>query len=156
MSLSPLSRPPTPSSPPSGHPLPQVTRVNAHHPSHPRLQLSGFGTVDHEVHRRRREGLRKFFSKPAVARIERDLHGLAQQLGDKILASGGEVFVFQDAMSCFTSDGIGMHSFGDPLGFLQQRSFLPNLKRSSQPIFTTFYVFRWLGLARYIFARFGA
>lgn len=69
-----------------------------------RLRLSGFGTEDHDVHRRRREVLRKFFSKAAVAKIERDIHGLAQQLGDNILATNGEVFGFQDAMSCFTSD----------------------------------------------------
>lgn len=136
--------------------------------THHRLRLSGFGTEDHEVHRRRREALRRFFSKAAVGRAERELHGLAQQLGDRLLATGGDVFVLQDALSCYTSDGIGLHAFGEPLGYLQRpvgggggggtgggRSFRPNLKRSAEPIFTTFYVFRWLGAARYIFERFG-
>lgn len=143
------------------------------------MRLSGFGTLDHDVHRRRRDALRRFFSRAAVGRIERDLHGLAQQLGDRILATGGAAFGVQDAMSCFTSDGIGLHSFGEPLGFLaraaaQKRGgeagqhqgrgqgaaggefFVPNLKRSSFPIFTTFFVFRWLDLARIVFERFGA
>lgn len=118
--------------------------------------MSVFGTEDHDLHRRRREALKKFFSKAAVARIERDIHGLAQQLGDKILAISGEVFEFQDAMSCFSSDGIGLHSFGEPLGFLQQRGFVPNVKRSSFPIFTTCHIFRWLDLARFILEKFGA
>lgn len=145
----------------------------------PRLRVSGFGTQDHDAHRRRREALRRFFSRAAVGRIERDLHGLAQQLGDRVLATGGAAFGVQDAMSCFTSDGIGLHSFGEPLGFLaraagrrRQRDgggggsggaddnddafFLPNLRRASFPIFTTFFVFRWLDLARIVFERFGA
>lgn len=121
-----------------------------------RLRDSAFGTVDHELHRRRREALRRFFSKAAVGRVERDLHGLAQQLGDRMLATGGDVFVLQDAMSCYTSDGIGLHSFGEPLGFLrQQRGFVPNLRRSARPIFETYHVFQWLTAVRYLFERFG-
>lgn len=145
------------------------------------MRLSAFGAIDHDMHRRRRDALRRFFSRAAMGRIERDLHGLAQQLGDRMLATGGAAFGVQDAMSCFTSDGIGLHSFGEPLGFLaraapQKRDgdagqgqhqgqgqgaaggefFVPNLKRSSFPIFTTFFMFRWLDLTRVIFERFGA
>lgn len=93
-----------------------------------------------------------------MSKIERDLHSLVQQLGDKILATatGEEVFDFQDAASCYTSDIIGLYAFGNPLGFLQQRGFVPNLKRASWPLFTTYYVCRWLEPARYCFERFGA
>lgn len=102
--------------------------------------------------------MNKFFSKTSVAKIERDLHGLAQQLGDKILATAthNEVFEFQDAASCYTSDVIGLFAFGDPLGFLRQPGFTPNLKRASWPMFTTYYLCRWVEPARYCFEHFGA
>lgn len=119
--------------------------------------MSAFGTEDHNTHRRRREPLNKFFSKLSVSKIERDIHSLAQQLGDKILATAKEeIFEFQDAASCYTSDVIGLHAFGDPLGFLQQRGFVPNLKRASWPMFTTYYVCRWVEPVRCCFERFGA
>lgn len=122
------------------------------------LRTSAFGTKDHNIHRRRREPLNKFFSRASVSKIERDLHSLAQQLGDKILstATHKEVFEFQDAVSCYTSDVIGLFAFGDPLGFLQQRGFVPNLKRASWPMFTTYYICRWLEPVRYCFETCGA
>lgn len=102
--------------------------------------------------------MNKFFSKASVTKTERDIHGLAQQLGDKILdtATKNSIFEFQDAASCYNSDVIGLHAFGDPLGFLRQAGFVPNLKRASWPMFTTYYVCRWLEPARWCFENFGA
>lgn len=120
--------------------------------------MSAFGTQYHELHRSRRDPLNNFFSKASVSKIEREIHSLVQQLGDNILATGvqDEVFEFQDAVSCYTSDVIGLFAFGDPLGFLQQRGFVPNLKRASWPMFTTYYICRWLEPVRYFFEAFGA
>lgn len=102
--------------------------------------------------------MNKFFSKVSVAKIERDIHSLAQQLADKILATSAakEIFVFQDAASCYTSDVIGLFAFGDALGFLRQPRFTPNLKRASWPMFETYYACRWLEPVRWCFEKFGA
>lgn len=120
--------------------------------------MSVLGTRDHELHRRRREPLDKFFSMASISEIEREIHSLAQHLGDKILATGtqNEVLEFQHAVSRYTSDIFGLFAFGDPLGFLQQRGFVPNLKRASWPMFTTYYICRWLEPVRYCFEAFGA
>lgn len=102
--------------------------------------------------------MNKFFSKASVSKTERDIHSLAQQLCDKILATAthGQVFEFQDAVSCYSADVIGLFAFGDPLGFLQQRGFVPNLKRASWPLFTTYYMCRWLEPVRFCFENLGA
>lgn len=93
-----------------------------------------------------------------MSKIEREIHNLAQQLGDKLLATSAtkEIFGFQDAASCYTSDVVGLYAFGDPLGFLRQHGFVPNLKRASWPMFTTYYACRWLEPVRFCFEKFGA
>lgn len=67
-----------------------------------------------------------------------------------------EIFGFQDAASCYTSDVVGLYAFGDPLGFLRQHGFVPNLKRASWPMFTTYYACRWLEPVRFCFEKFGS
>ncbi|KAJ4420518.1 hypothetical protein N0V82_004291 [Gnomoniopsis sp. IMI 355080] len=120
--------------------------------------LVGCTGQDHNLHRKRREPLNKFFSKASVSKTEHDIHSLAQQLGDKMLAAAThrKVFQFQDAVSCYTADVIGLFAFGDELGFLQQHGFVPNLKRASWPLFTTYYMCRWLDPVRFCFENFGA
>lgn len=114
-------------------------------------KASSFATADHDLHRIRREPLRKKFSVAHVSKLEAEVHALAQHLGDKILASRA-VFDVQDAMSCLTSDVASLQVFGEPFGFVeQQQGFQPNLKRASYAIFTTYFVFRWVQPLKWLF-----
>ncbi|KAL2274607.1 hypothetical protein FJTKL_03101 [Diaporthe vaccinii] len=114
-------------------------------------QVSGFATTDHDLHRIRREPLRKKFSVVQLSKLEAEVHALAQHLGDKILASSA-VFDVQDAMSCLTSDVASLQVFGEPFGFVeQQQGFQPNLKRASYAVFTTYFVFRWIQPLKWLF-----
>lgn len=114
-------------------------------------QVSSFATTDHDLHRIRRDPLRKKFSVAQVSRLEAEIHAIAQHLGDKILASRS-VFDVQDAMSCLTSDVASLQVFGETFGFVeQQKGFQPNLKRASYAIFTTYFVFRWVQPLKWLF-----
>lgn len=46
-------------------------------------QVSSFATTDHDLHRIRREPLRKKFSVAQVSKLEVEVHTLAQHLRDK-------------------------------------------------------------------------
>lgn len=117
--------------------------------------MSSFATTDHDLHRIRREPLRKTFSVAQVSKLEAEVHALAQHLGDKILASSS-VFDVQDAMSCLTSDVASLQVFGEPFGFVeQQKGFHPNLKRASYAIFTTYFIFRWIQPLKWLFGHGG-
>lgn len=114
-------------------------------------QVSSFATTNHDLHRLRRDPLRKKFSIAQVSKLETEVHALAQRLGDKILASRA-VFDVQDAMSCLSSDAASLQVFGEPFGFVeQQQGFQPNLKRASYAIFTTYFVFRWIPPLKWLF-----
>lgn len=118
--------------------------------------MSSFATTDHDLHRLRRDPLRKKFSVAHVSKLEPEVHSLVQRLGDKILASRA-VFDVQDAMSCLTSDVASLQVFGETFGFVeQQQGFEPNLKRASYAIFTTYFVFRWVQPLKWLFGYCGS
>jgi len=47
--------------------------------------VSAFGTVDHDLHRIRRNAMNKFFSRAQVSRLEPEIKELVGQLCDKLL-----------------------------------------------------------------------
>ncbi|OLN82371.1 Trichodiene oxygenase 6 [Colletotrichum chlorophyti] len=109
------------------------------------LGESGFGTVDHDLHRVRRIPLAKFFSRGMIARLESDIHALVQKLCDKLLAQSdkAEPFDVTMAYSCFTSDAISGYCFGESFGFLQQDDWYPNFRGSTAAILRPVFVFRF-------------
>ncbi|KAF6835131.1 trichodiene oxygenase [Colletotrichum musicola] len=105
---------------------------------------SGFGTVDHDVHRVRRGPLAKFFSRGMIARLEGELHALVQKLCDKLLnETGRPEFDVTMAYSCFTSDAISGYCFGDSFGFLQQEGWYPNFRDATAATLRPVFVFRF-------------
>ena len=109
---------------------------------------NGFGTEDHDLHRSRRVPVAKFFSRAMIARLEGDIHDLAQKLCDKLLlekGSGGrkEPFDIAHAYSCFTSDAIFSYSFGEPLGLLVRDSWTPNFREATLAVLKPVFVFRF-------------
>ncbi|KAF9880458.1 trichodiene oxygenase [Colletotrichum karsti] len=108
------------------------------------LGESGFGTVDHDLHRGRRGPLAKFFSRGMIARLESDVHALVQNLCDKLLnESGKEAFDVTMAYSCFTSDAISGYCFGESFGFLQQEGWYPNFRAPTASILRPVFIFRF-------------
>ncbi|KAK1997559.1 cytochrome P450 [Colletotrichum falcatum] len=109
------------------------------------LGESGFGTVDHDLHRARRGPLAKFFSRGMIARLEGDVHALVQRLCDKLLAERERKAPFDVTMaySCFTSDAISGYAFGESFGFLTQEGWYPNFRAPTASILRPVFVFRF-------------
>ncbi|KAI0382256.1 cytochrome P450 [Hypomontagnella monticulosa] len=107
-------------------------------------QGTAFGTVDHGLHRYRRGPVAKFFSRSMIAKLENEVHGLAQALCDKLLSSlDDEPFDTVIAYSCFTSDVISSYCFGESFGFLDQKGWYPNFHRPEMGVLSPVYAFRF-------------
>ncbi|TDZ41567.1 Cyrochrome P450 monooxygenase [Colletotrichum trifolii] len=108
------------------------------------LGESGFGTVDHDLHRIRRIPLAKFFSRSMIARLEGDVQALVQKLCDKLLNESGKgEFDVTMAYSCFTSDAISGYAFGESFGLLQQDGWYPNFRAPTASFLRPVFVFRF-------------
>ncbi|KAH7090475.1 cytochrome P450 [Paraphoma chrysanthemicola] len=109
------------------------------------LGSSGFGTVDHDLHRLRRAPLAKFFSRSMIALLEPEIQLLVQKLCSKLLRQSGEGKAFDITMaySCFTTDAISGYSFGQSLGLLDQESWYPNFREPTAAILQPVFVFRF-------------
>lgn len=80
--------------------------------------MSGFVTVDHDLHRSRRAPISKFFSRSSISRLEGEISGLVQRLCDKLLAQKGQKqpFDITIAYSNFSTDAISSYCFGENFG----------------------------------------
>ncbi|KAF2027534.1 cytochrome P450 [Setomelanomma holmii] len=109
------------------------------------LGSSGFGTVNHDLHRLRRIPLAKFFSRSMIARLEPEIRILVQKLCSKLLAQSGEGKPFDITMaySCFTSDAISGYSFGQSFGLLEQEGWYPNFREPTAAILQPVFIFRF-------------
>lgn len=72
-----------------------------------RINLSEFGTIDHDLHRVRRAPVARFFSRANVSKLESEIKEHVQMLCDKLLRQDGkEPYDVKAAYSCFTADVI--------------------------------------------------
>ncbi|KAI1075379.1 putative cytochrome P450 [Whalleya microplaca] len=115
---------------------------------HGPLASSSFATVSHETHRIRRSAVNKFFSRAQMMKLEPEIHDLAQQLCDKILRWNKEPLNMIDVFNCFTADTISQYAYGEPLGFLAQPAWTPNLKKAFEALASSSYLFKFLPVAR--------
>lgn len=91
------------------------------------VSVAGFSTVPHELHRRRKGALSRFFSRQQVLKLEREVRELSQLFVDQMLQSAdGQPFDVKEAFNCFTADTISQYSFGEPMGFITQGGWEPN------------------------------
>ncbi|OLN86891.1 Trichodiene oxygenase 2 [Colletotrichum chlorophyti] len=108
--------------------------------------LSHFATLDHDVHRKRRAAMSRFFSRYQMLKLEPEVHGLAQRLCDKLLAEArtpAKHFNLTDAYSCFTSDVIAEYCFGEVSGFLEQEDWTPNYRAAVYGALNFSFLFRY-------------
>ena len=82
--------------------------------------VSGFGTVDHDLHRLRRAAINPFFSRQKVAALQPVLQRLVDKLCKKLEKIKGtdEAVPMECAMDAFTMDVITEYSLDKNLGYL--------------------------------------
>ncbi|KAF2036389.1 putative cytochrome P450 [Setomelanomma holmii] len=105
---------------------------------------SAFGTIDHDLHRVRRNAMNKFFSRAQITRLEPEMLKLTKLLCDKLLSP----FNVTTAYSCFSSDMISTYCFGEPLGFIEQDGWEPNFREPMSAFLNTSYLFRFFPWVR--------
>jgi cytochrome P450 len=82
--------------------------------------MSGFGTVDHDIHRLRRAAINPFFSKQKVTALQPVIQGLVDKLCTKFEKVRGtdEVVPMECAFDAFTMDVITEYSLDTSFGYL--------------------------------------
>jgi len=82
--------------------------------------VSGFATVDHDLHRMRRAAINPFFSKQKVMQLQPVIQRLADKLCAKFEKCRGtdEVIPFECAFDAFTMDVITEYSLDTSFGYL--------------------------------------
>ncbi|KAK2044830.1 trichodiene oxygenase [Colletotrichum somersetense] len=103
-------------------------------------------TIDHDLHRRRRGAMSKFFSRVQMFKLEPKVHALAQRLCDKLLAGANDpekVVPLTDAYSCFTSDVVSEYCFGESFGFLDRETWTPNFREAVYSQLNHIFLFRF-------------
>ncbi|KAJ9421176.1 cytochrome P450 [Fusarium oxysporum] len=109
---------------------------------------NAFGTPDHDLHRARRAPVAKFFSRAMIARLEQEVHDLAQTLCNKLLAENKDEkerkpFEIAHAYSCFTSDAISSYCFGEAFGLLSRNQWQPNYREATLAVLKPVFFFRF-------------
>jgi cytochrome P450 len=113
------------------------------------VSVTGFSTVNHDLHRIRRAPLSRFFSRQQMLKLEGEVHEFAEATINKMLKSAGkESFNVKSAFNCFTSDVISQYCFGEPMGFVSQEGWEPNFATWVASFFHSAYMMRHNAVAR--------
>ncbi|KAI1812199.1 putative cytochrome P450 [Poronia punctata] len=90
---------------------------------------STFSTVNHELHRRRRAAMNRYFSKGSVIKLEPMIHENVDKLCRQLLVhqGTGEPVDIAAAFICFVGDVVSTYAFGKSYSFLDHPSFDSNL-----------------------------
>jgi hypothetical protein len=84
-----------------------------------------------------------------MLKLEGEVHDFAQMTTNKMLASAGKsVFDVKEAFNCFTADVISQYAFGEPMGFVAQETWEPNLATWTSSFFRSAYMMRHNALGR--------
>lgn len=113
------------------------------------VSVTGFSTVNHELHRSRKAALSKFFSRQQMLKLEGEVQEFAQMTANKMLTFAGKgAFDVKEAFNCFTADVISQYAFGEPMGFLAQEGWEPNFATWVKSFFKSAYMMRHNALGR--------
>lgn len=113
------------------------------------VSVTGFSTVNHDLHRARRAPLNKFFSRQQMLKLEGEVHDFASMVANKMLKSAGKgAFDVKEAFNCYTADVISQYAFGEPMGFVAQESWEPNFATWVKSFFNSAYMMRHNALGR--------
>ncbi len=113
------------------------------------VSVTGFSTVDHDLHRARKAPLSKFFSRQQMLKLEGEVHEFAMMTANKMLTSAGKsAFDVKEAFNCYTADVISQYAFGEPMGFVAQEGWEPNFATWVKSFFKSAYMMRHNALGR--------
>jgi cytochrome P450 len=113
------------------------------------VSVTAFSTAHHDLHRARRAPFNKFFSRQQMLKLEGEVHEFAEMTTNKMLASAGKsAFDVKEAFNCFTADVISQYAFGEPMGFVAQETWKPNLATWTNSFFKSAYMMRHNALGR--------
>ncbi|KAH7094996.1 cytochrome P450 [Paraphoma chrysanthemicola] len=113
------------------------------------VAVTGFSTVNHDLHRARKAPLSKFFSRQQMLKLEGEVHDFADMVVNKMLASAGKgAFDVKEAFNCFTADVISQYAFGESMGFVAQEGWEPNFATWVKSFFKSAYMMRHNALGR--------
>ncbi|KAJ8116515.1 hypothetical protein OPT61_g2076 [Boeremia exigua] len=113
------------------------------------MRKSSFGSIDHDLHRMRRNAINKFFSRAQITKLEPEMKKLTQTLCDKLLrCPSNQAFEITTAYSCFSTDVISAYCFGKPIGFLEQAGWEPNFREPLMGFFNAGFMFRYFPWTR--------
>ncbi|KAK0617727.1 cytochrome P450 [Immersiella caudata] len=113
------------------------------------VSVTGFSTVNHDLHRLRRGALSRFFSRQQTLKLESEVFDFANLTIDKLLKSAGkQPFDIKETFNCFTADVISQYAFGEPMGFVSQEGWEPNLATWAKSFFKSAYMMRHNAPAR--------
>ncbi|KAL8722842.1 MAG: hypothetical protein Q9225_000729 [Loekoesia sp. 1 TL-2023] len=97
---------------------------------------NAFGTIDHEIHRKRRAAISPFFSKNTVTSAEPMIYdnmGVLEKRLKQHLANGGVVELRKTYLA-MTTDTLADHAFHKPLGLLESPEKANNWKRTIKAV----------------------
>jgi cytochrome P450 len=110
-----------------------------------------FSTVNHDIHRMRRNALAKFFSRAQVTQLEPKVQRLAGRLCNKILTLGEKApFNVTTAYSLLSSDVISDYCFGESIGLVAQDGWEPNVREPLYALLGMIYYFRFFPFLKYV------
>jgi hypothetical protein len=91
------------------------------------LHGSGFGTVDHKLHRIRRAAINPFFSKQAVSRLQPMLRYMIDKLCGRIdqCRASGQPMRMRQVYMCLTTDIITLYALNRSWNHLDSPDFSP-------------------------------
>ncbi|KAK5658970.1 hypothetical protein OQA88_1788 [Cercophora sp. LCS_1] len=113
------------------------------------VAVTGFSTVNHELHRIRKGAFSRFFSRTQMLKLESEVLDFAHLTVDKILRYAGKgPLPIKEAFNCFTADVISQYAFGEPMGFIAQEGFEPNFSTWVSSFFKSAYMIRHNVVAR--------
>ena len=114
-----------------------------------RTNQSIFDTIDHDLHRRRRQPWAPFFSKQSVERLQPLIQTKVDKLCERITEyqAIGKPAIMMHAYSSLTADIISDYSYPEGYNFLDQQRFPHELFDNFMSLFTMchfFKQFNWL------------
>ncbi|KAG9232265.1 cytochrome P450 [Amylocarpus encephaloides] len=91
------------------------------------IPKSSFSTIDHRLHRMRRQPLNPLFSKQSIFRLEPTINGLVEKLCSRFdeFKKSGQPIPLRIAYSCFTTDVVTLYSLNKCWNFLDDPEFSP-------------------------------
>ena len=108
---------------------------------------TAFSTVEHNLHRTRKELLARYFSRQQVARQEGDIYRFCENMVEQMLA-GTEPFDVKNVFDCLTGNIISKYAFGKSMDFGARGDFENNFASWTWSFFEIAYFMRHIPLLR--------